>query len=515
MFTPISSYDVSKLLAEMPRDKATGLDNIQARLLKMASPAISDSLAYIFNMSLALGKFPDAWKNARVSAIYKKGPRVDPGNYRPISILPVVSKLLERIVHKQLYNYFSEHKLLAPQQSGFRPKHSTQTSLHNFTEFAFREIGQGNCVGLVSLDLRKAFDTVDHSILLDKLSYYGLRDISLAWFHSYLDNRQQVACVNGNLSEPRTITTGVPQGSILGPLLFIIYVNDIGACFEYASINLYADDTLFYFSGSSTAVVSQALSHDLANVSSWLRANKLSLHIGKTNSMVISSKRRAHASDLGLSLDGEQINQESSCTYLGITLDSKLTFIDQFDETFKKLNKALGIFSRAAKFIPQSACITLYNTLILPYIDYCSTVWSASLRKKDLVRLQKIQNRAMRIILKCPARTHITDMLDTLKWMSIKQRFHYNYCILIWKILNGKTPEYLSNQFTLASQSHNYNTRFASTGSIIHQSTTPKSLGFVAPTIWNAIPQHVRDAGSLYSFKKNILTHIFGSVERF
>jgi len=430
----------------------------------------------------------------------------------------VISKILERIVHNQIYDYLSEHKILAAQQSGFRPKHSTQTSLHNFTEFAFNEIDKGNYVGLVALDLKKAFDTVDHNILLKKLSYYGFKDTSLNWFKSYLTNRQQIACINGNLSEPKTTVTGVPQGSILGPLLFILYVNDIGICFEHSIVNLYADDTLFYFANPNIDVVSLALSNDLLHVANWLKANKLSLHIGKTNSMLISAKlrkRNQENNDLNLKLVDKIVSQVNSCKYLGIILDSNMKFTEQFDSILSKLKRAIGIFSRAAKFIPSNTRITLFNTLILPHIDYCSTIWSTSIRKLNLSKIQRIQNRAMRIILECHPRTHITDMLDTLKWMSIKQRLHYNYCIFLWKIVNKQTPDYLSNCFTPVSLVHDYNTRSASTGQFHINHSSSKTLNATGSRIWNSIPQHVRDVRSLYSFKKNILTHIFKNIERF
>ena len=517
-FKQISEHDVSKLLADLPNNKATGIDNIRSRLLKIAAPAISNSLAYVFNRSLQHGVVPDEWKKARISAIFKKGTKTDPGNYRPISILPVISKILERIVHRQVYEFCIKHNILCIEQSGFRPNHSTQTSLHKFTEDAFNEIENGNCVGLVALDLKKAFDTVDHEILLNKLEHYGFRDISLLWFRNYLNNRMQIACINGNQSNPRLIQTGVPQGSILGPLLFILYINDIGVCFEHATVNIYADDTLFYFAGSSIDSVSEALKADLHHVAEWLCSNKLSLHIGKTNSMLISSKPKSQTLqdiELNLSLDNQNISQVSSCKYLGIILDSKLNFHAHLDSVVSKLKKASGVFFRASKFLPPDCKLTLYNTLILPHIDYCSTVWSTSLRKSDLARLQRIQNRAMRIILDCHPRTHITDMLDTLKWMSINQRLNFNLGIFLWKIVNDKVPPYLSNIFTPVSQIHTHNTRSASSGRLHRNRTHTKTLSTTGSKFWNKIPQHVRDARSLYSFKRNLIPHIFSTIDRF
>ena len=369
-------------------------------------------------------------------------------------------------------------------------------------------------MGVVALDLRKAFDTVDHAILLDKLHYYGFKDSTLGWFKSYLTNRQQASCVNGNLSEAKTITTGVPQGSILGPLLFLIYMNDIGASFKHSKLNLYADDTLFYYSNPSINTISHVLKEDLSLVAAWLKTNKLSLHLEKTNSMLISSKPKGD-NDLNLTLNDAPVTQVDSCKYLGVQIDSRLKFSDHFDMVLTRVRRAIGVFSRAARFIPPHARVTLFNTLILPHIDYCSTVWSTSIRKQDLIKLQRIQNRAMRIILECAPRTHITDMLDTIKWMSIKQRFFYNHCNLLWKINNNMTPDYLSTFFTPISSIHSHNTRSASAGRFYISQSHPKSLNATGSKIWNTLPQHVRDTSSLYSFKKSVLNYIFSHVERF
>ena len=218
--TPVTALEVQKSLEALNSQKATCFDDIQAKLLKIAAPAISESLCFLLNFSLTSGKVPSDWKKAQISAIFKKGSKLDPGNYRPISVLPVISKLLERIVHTQLYTYLNDTGLLAAEQSGFRKNHSTQTSLHKLLENFYSDIENGKIIGMLALDLRKAFDTVNHKILLDKLKHYGISGISLNWFRSYLESRTQMACINGSVSDRLIITTGVPQGSFLGPLLF-------------------------------------------------------------------------------------------------------------------------------------------------------------------------------------------------------------------------------------------------------------------------------------------------------
>jgi len=481
-------------------------------LLKISAPAISDSLTFLLNFSLTSGQVPSDWKKARVSAIHKKGSKQDAGNYRPISVLPVVSKIMERVVHQQLCAYLHAHNLLTEEQSGFRLMHSTQTSLHRILEKFHAEIHSGRVVGMVALDLRKAFDTVDHAILLEKLGHYGVTGISLYWFESYLSERIQIAGVNGSLSDPQTITTGVPQGSILGPLLFIVYMNDLSGSLSRCEANMYADDTAIYVSSPSVAEVTEILQDDMERVSGWLRANKLSLHLGKTVSMLVASRqRRRHLPDqLSLTLNDNPIEPVTSSPYLGVTIDQNLTFNEHIDGVVSRASRALGALRRASRFIPQATRATVYNTLVLPHLDYCSTVWgSAGVTKVQ--RLQKIQNRGMRIVLQAGPRTHIIDMLRDLRWLSIKQRIIFLNYVLIYKILNGLAPPHLSSVFVRPA--HRYASRSITSGNLYVQRAHPKSLTAVGTNLWNALPVLIRNLPNLRAFKRACTKHIATTVE--
>jgi hypothetical protein len=338
-FTPVSSNDILRIVNRLSPSKATGLDKIQVRILKLSAQPIATSLTYLFNFSLSSGVFPDDWKIARVCPIHKKGKKSDPGNYRSVSVLPVISKIMERIAHDQMYSYLYDNELLCPQQSGFKKGHSCQTSLHRMTEYVFSELHKGNVVGLVALDLKKAFDTVNHSILLSKMKLYGIGRKELAWFMSYLNNRQQVCCLDACSSDPLTIDCGVPQGSILGPLLFILYVNDLPQCFSECQVNIYADDTAFYIAKRTVTEINEALQTELDQVHNWLCANKLSLHVGKTASMLLCShQKRRHLQNQHISLDvhNEQIGQVEGLKYLGVHIDQHLNFNQHIDDVCKK-----------------------------------------------------------------------------------------------------------------------------------------------------------------------------------
>jgi hypothetical protein len=510
-FTPVSQNHVLKTMNCLSASKATGLDNIQVQILKLSARSIAPSLAYLFNFSLRSGVFPDEWKAAKVCPIHKKGSKLDPGNYRPVSVLPAISKIMERIVHDQLYSYLASNNLLSPQQSGFKKLHSCQTSLHRMTEYLFSEIHKRNVIGLVALDLKKAFDTVNHEIMLSKMELYGVREREKTWFQSYLSLRSQRCCINSCQSDPKTVLCGVPQGSILGPLLFILYVNDLPQCFSQCQVNIYADDTAFYVAKRTVHDINEVLQTEFESVHQWLCANQLSLHVGKTASMLICSRqKRAHLQDqtISLSLNDEAVSQVEGLKYLGVYIDCNLNFDQHIDEVCRKLRRALGILRRAAPYVDQRTRITLYNTLLLPHFDYCSTVWGTGITQGNLSKLQKIQNCAMRIVLNCDSRAHINDMLNELKWLNIEQRLMYNLNCLVWKSCNQRTPNYLQDVFTYQNSIHGYNTRQSSQCAFAVTPSHRQSLLHNGTKSWNLLPPVLKSSTSFISFKNGISSHL-------
>ena len=301
-FKSCSPNEVRKLLEKLDTKKSTGLDNLPSRMLKIAAGVLAPSLAFLFNQSISSGIVPTEWKLARVTPIFKKGKRQDVNNYRPISIIPAVAKVFERIIYDQFFKYLNDNDLLVNCQSGFRSLHSTLTSLLEASNSWSVNIDNGLINGVIFIDLKKVFDTIDHKILLRKLASYGIDHRALKWFDSYLSDRQQKCVVNGELSGARAVTCGVPQGSLIGPLLFLIYINDLPNCLSKALPRMYADDTSISIAASSLPELESALNTELTYLHEWLNVNKLSLNIAKTELMLIGSRQRLSATTTGHSL---------------------------------------------------------------------------------------------------------------------------------------------------------------------------------------------------------------------
>ena len=271
-FTLVDTDEVMKIILNFSNDKATGCDMLSVKLIKLAANGIVNALTHIINISLMIGNVPDIWKRARVTALHKGGSN-EVSNFRPISVLPILSKVLERIAFNQLYDFLNINCLINKYQSGFRPMHSTTTALLNITDDWLIEFDKGNIVIAVMLDLKGAFDTIDHETLIRKLYYYGLDEISVNWFKSYLHGRFQATCVSGNTSDFRPVTCGIPQGSILGPLLFILHINDLPSVVKHCKVSMYADDTMLYCSGKDPFDICRKINEDLENIRLWLIRN--------------------------------------------------------------------------------------------------------------------------------------------------------------------------------------------------------------------------------------------------
>ena len=374
----ITEEYVQKQISSMSVGKATGPDGISVKMLQIASRYITKSLTHIFNISIRCEYYPKDWKYALVTSIHKGGDKCNTTNYRPISILPIISKILERWVHSVVYSYLDECDLIPGCQSGFRPLHSTETTLHDLMNTCYQAMERGEMTGTVFIDLSKAFDSVNHKIILDKLEKSNMSTSVINWFKSYLYERSQSVTVGGNISKSLPLTTGVPQGSILGPLLFIIYTSDLPSCLPLeCKLFMYADDSTITCSSSNINEIENNLNTVLGRIYDWCVRNKLTINANKTKSMLIGSKQKVCNADLNVSIAGSSVVQVQvkyvKC--LRVIIDESLSWGPHVEYVKKTVSSNLGMLNRIRNCVPQSSLHSLFVCLVTPSLDCCCTVW--------------------------------------------------------------------------------------------------------------------------------------------
>ena len=401
--TEVDEQFVLHQLLSLKTNKAIGLDKVSARLLKNSAHTITTSVTNLLNLSIRTGTFPNLWKCSKITALFKSGDRSNASHYRPISILPTLSKILEKAVHSQLYQYLVTNDLLTTKQFGFRKGISTESALTNFADEVLLNMERGKLCGAVFLDLTKAFDTVDHGILLSKLSAIGLSGNSLNWFQSYITKRSQRTCCESELSSKLPITHGVPQGSILGPLLFVIYINDLPSVLQSSSASLYADDTVIYCYGSSSRELSEKLNRDLLTVAQWMNEHKLTLNLEKTKCILIGSNRKLESKvPLTVSILDHKVDNVSSFKYLGIFISSDFKWTHHIEYIVKRVNQRLGLLKRVKHLLPLKSRLLYYNSIVMPLFDYADLVWGDKHNSTLMSSLQTLQNKAAKLILDRP-----------------------------------------------------------------------------------------------------------------
>lgn len=512
----VSNDKILKMLKGLNPNKATGLDNIPARFILDAAEIISPCITHITNLSIEQSTFPVDFKRARVIPLYKKGSKLEQGNYRPVSILCCISKIIEKVVFEQVDSYLTTHNLLYEFQSGFRKSYSTDTCLLYLTDFIKKEIDEGNYCGMILLDLQKAFDTVNHDILLNKLMAMGFNKASIQWIQSYLGGRDQVVDVSGTLSKPLSLSCGVPQGSILGPLFFLLYINDMKAACD-CNLLLYADDSALVVSHHNKDEVERTLSSELQKVSIWLAENKLSLHLGKTESILFGSCVKLRRSPgLNIKVGNTEILSKDTVSYLGCVLDSKMTGEGMATRVITKLNQKIKFLARITHFINREAMQILAGALVQGHFDYACISWYNNLPKILKNKLQTSQNKLIRLIHNVHARTHLLPChFRSLKWLTVEDRVAYFNLNMVHRIINCETPVYLINYFNRVNGVHSYSTRRSSTDLVLYRFNTQlgkRSFLYSGAVLWNNLPDNIKNKVSNGAFKLAVKKWLFNKM---
>ena len=497
----ISETDVSDVLRLLNTSKASGPDQINPTLLKEASAQLCKPLSKLFNNSLTSGKFPESWKEANVTPIYKKDDPSLVNNYRPISLLNILGKVMERCVFKHVYNYLQSKSIISQLQSGFQPKDSTINQLLDVSNQFGKALDEGKEIRVVFCDISKAFDRVWHAGLIKKLESIGIKNNLLLWFSDYLKHRRQRVVINGVSSSWEEINAGVPQGSILGPLLFLIYINDIVNDIE-TNIRLFADDTSLYIIVENPQSSADFLNNDLEKIHNWSNAWLVDFNPNKTESLIISRKHNPPFRPT-LYMDNTPIREVESHKHLGLTFDSNGTWDAHIETIITKASKRIGLLRKIKFKIDRFSLQKIYFSFIRPILEYADIIWDGC-NQTMKARLERIHFEAARIITGASKLASIESLLTETGWDTLQNRRYKHKLILFHKMFHKQTPDYLASLVPFsAHEIHGRNTRNQHQLVNINCRTESYRNSFLPSVIkaWNDLPVDIRNNPSLWSLK--------------
>ena len=507
-FRKISTESVANNLRALDSVSANDVLQLDCKLLNISANALAPALTHLFNLSLQMQYLPNDWKLARVTPIYKgKGEVSAETNYRPISVISHVAKIFEKEVHTQVLLYLERHAFITPFQSAYLKRHSTVTCLHRVIDDICEGMDDGLLCGMCFLDIEKCFDTINHSILLRKLKCYGINETENKWFENYLSDRHQCVRIGGVTSEILPCTTGVPQGSILGPLLFLIYVNDICQFVGNQNCNVFADDTILYSFGTDVDEVNSSLQLALNSVENWYSSNLLSLSKEKSVTLLVRGNKRNEPGDLNVTLGGHPLKQERCMKYLGVYLDQNLSWNEQCDRLCVHIAGKLAVLRRIRSFVKPDLLKLLFEKTIQPVFDYACTVWGNT-SQGNMYKLQRAQNYAARLVSgNFDFINHRgEDIVKSLNWPTVTERFTYLTACMMFKAVNGLTPNYISDNVAMARDMHDRDTRLSRSNDVHippHNSAILKrSFMYNGSVVWNNLSEELKALHCLSDFKK-------------
>lgn len=513
---PTTPLEVSATIKRLKPKKSVGWDCVSTFLLKNCDQVLSPLISKLFNLCIAEGYFPEELKKSRVVPVYKKGDRSDPNNYRPISILSTLNKIFELLLYSRLLGHLKRTNFLYGRQYGFRARSSTVNCAIDLVEYIYSQMDVSNVVTGVFLDLSKAFDMVNHDLLLAKLERCGVRGLPNDLFSSYLTGRSQYVSIKNAVSSSAEVTRGVPQGSVLGPLLFLIYINDISNLPLKGKSYLFADDSTIAYSSPSFVLNSEMAEYDLNLLRRFFTANFLALNPGKTKVMHFCTQRHStvNSNDAVIKLDDVNIETVTTFKYLGLMLDSHLTWNSHVEYVASKIKSIVGILYRAKHIIPRDVRQLIYLSMFQPHLHYMVELWG-SVSMLYLKRIQVIQNQAIRNVLSLPYLSPRMSLYSnsSLRILPVKAIFENALAVFIFKKINGLTH----GELTLQVHEHPYNSRnrLLLKKQKCRLSMCQRSISFMGPSIFNDLPPTCKASTNITLFKRACFTYFSENLSKY
>ena len=497
----VSTAGVVKLLKDINPSKATGPDSIPGKLLKEAAAELAPALTCIFQASIDQGRIPTDWESAKIAPVYKKGDRSQPSNYRPVSLTSICCKIIEHIIHSSVITHLENHSILTDYQHGFRKRRSTETQLILTIQDLVSNLNSGEQTDAIFLDFSKAFDKVPHKRLLLKLHHYGVRGTILDWIRDFLSDRTQEVVLDGTTSTRYSVSSGVPQGTVLGPLLFLVYmyINDMPSCIQ-SPARLFADDCLVYKKIRSADDCAE-LQEDLQQLQEWEGRWLMQFHPEKCEVITISNRRSPIK--YGYSIHGHHLQHVNNAKYLGVTINKSLSWNTHVDNVTKKANQTLAFLRRNIGMCSQDYKEQAYKTFVRPTLEYASTVWDPH-TARNINAVEMVQRRAARFTTGNYHRTSsVSTILNALKWNSLQLRRARARTIMLYRIyyrlVDIPLEEYL---IPTGCHTRDHSTKFLQPHTRIQAyqySFFPSAIRY-----WNALPAAMVQISSVEAFKQSL-----------
>jgi exonuclease III len=496
---PMTVVECSNVISTL-KNTYFGRNTLPVKVLLAAKDILAVPISGLINNSFVAGIFPSCLKCACITPVFKAGDPTNITNYRPISVLPLFSKIFEKCMVERLINFAESFSLVSAKQFGFQRELSTSDAVIEMLEYIYSSLNDKEHCLSVFVDLRKAFDTVNHEILLQKMYRYGVRGLALDWFTDYLRDRSQRVRIGESVSDCKIVNIGVPQGSVLGPVLFLFYINDLPNVSSILSSILFADDTTLSSRNSNYGNLIVQTNHELENFYRWTLNNRLSVNVDKTFSLLFTNRSHDVNNELKVYLNGIGIDFALNTKFLGVILDSSLTFKNHIDHVCNKVSRQIGILYKLRSYVPEKVMRDLYYSLVHPYLIYCNLVWGGT-SSSHLNKLFLLQKKIIRIITGEGYLSHTDPLFRRTNILKLDDLHTFQLAVYGYK-LNAR------GAFTLPVHEYHTRNRDHAVPRFQRLTISQRALSYAVPHVWNTLPTSIKDCSSVGVFKKLLKNHL-------